>query len=72
MFNYTATVISPEVKILMDQTDSTLRIEAILLQGQNKFTSVCCKTQAARALTVSGVDMLPTLWSLTGHPLNIP
>lgn len=29
----------------MDQPESILRSEAILLQGQDKFTPVLCKTQ---------------------------
>jgi hypothetical protein len=33
--------ISVCLNVLMDQPNSTLRMEAILLQGQNKFIVVC-------------------------------
>ena len=42
---------------MIDQPDSILRLEAILLQGQNKFFSITLKLKFDQALTYS--------WNLT-------
>lgn len=50
----------------MDQPDSILKMEVILLKIQNKFISVYYKIQVWPCFNLFlEFDSLPTLWSLT-------